>query len=200
MPGMLRSPRPSSLSRTLALIPPAVALVTQQADAQRMFLKVELSNGSTITGESTDSKHSGWIEVMSMQSGISNPVTLGTGPGGGISAGKSTASDLVVTKFLDRASPALFLGCAIGTRYPTVTLELTNSSYDGVPLTYYKITLSNVIVSSLSSSSGGERPTESVALSYEKVTTDYYLQDPKGGTPSTPTTTATWNFATNSTK
>ncbi len=196
---MFTHPRPSTLSRTLALVPPAVALVAQQATGN-VFLKVDVNSGPQVTGESTDSKHSGWIEIMSMQAGISTPVTLGSSSGGGISAGKATASDLIVTKYLDRASPQLFLGCAMGTRYPTVTLELTNSNQDGTPITYYKITLNNVIVSSLGTSSGGDRPMESVSLSYERITTDYYMQDSKGGFPTTPTTTATWNFATNSTK
>ncbi|MES2439083.1 MAG: type VI secretion system tube protein Hcp [Verrucomicrobiota bacterium] len=194
---MSTTPRPSALSRTLALIPPAVALVAQQADAGSLFLKVDVSSGPVITGESTDIKHSGWIEILSMQTGVSNTVTLGSG---GITAGKSTRADLVVTKFLDKASPPLFLGCAVGTRYPTVTLELTNSNSDGASLTYYKITLNNVIVSSLGTSAGGDRPTESVSLSYERITTDYYMQDGKGNIPTTPTATMTWNFATNSSK
>jgi type VI secretion system secreted protein Hcp len=195
--GMFTTQRPSPLSRTLALVPPAVALVAQQAYARDLFLKVDVSGGPAIIGESTDIRHSGWIEIASMQAGIANTVTLGSG---GIIAGKPTRSDLVVTKFLDRSSPQLFLGCATGTRYPTVTLELATPNNEGTSLTYYKITLSNVIVSSLATSAAGERPTESVSLSYEKITTDYYIQDAKGGIASTPTTTATWNFATNTTK
>ncbi len=196
---MFTHPRPSALSRTLALVPPVMALVAQQATGN-IFLKVDVNSGPQVTGESTDSKHSGWIEIMSMQAGISTPVTLGSSSGGGISAGKATASDLIVTKYLDRASPPLFLGCAMGTRYPTITLELTVTNQDTAPITYYKITLNNVIVSSLSTTSGGDRPMESVSLSYERITTDYYMRDAKGGFPTTPTTTATWNFATNSTK
>ncbi|MEO5914758.1 MAG: type VI secretion system tube protein Hcp [Luteolibacter sp.] len=196
---MFTTPRPSTLSRTLALVPPVVALVAQQANAGGLFLKVDVTSGPVITGESLDVKHSGWIEIMSMQAGIANPVTLSSS-GGGITPGKSTRSDLVVTKLLDRASPQLFLGCAVGTRYPTVTLELTTSNSDGASLTYYKITLTNVIVSSLTTSAGGERPTEAVSLSYEKITTDYYMVDSKGSVPTSPTTTATWNFANNSTK
>jgi type VI secretion system secreted protein Hcp len=196
---MFTTPRPSTLSRTLALVPPVVALVAQQANAGGLFLKVDVNSGPQITGESTDTKHSGWIEIMSMQTGITNPVTLSSGSG--ITPGKSTRSDLVVTKYLDKASPPLFLGCAVGTRYPTVTLELTSSSnVDGASLTYYKITLTNVIVSSLATSANGERPAETVSLSYEKITTDYYMIDQKGGVPLSPTATATWNFATNSTK
>lgn len=191
---MVKSTRPSPLSRTLALVPPVVALVAQHANGS-IFLKID-----SIPGESTDSKHSGWIELSSAQFGIVNPVTLG-GPNGGITAGKATASALTIAKVLDKSSPPLFLGCAQGTLYPTVTLELTNINSSGTPITYYRITLNNVIVSSLgTSSSGTDRPAETVSLSYEKITTDYYMLDPKGSTTASPTATATWNFATSNTK
>lgn len=193
---MVETLRPSTLSRTLALVPPVVALVAQHANGS-IFLKVEITGGGTVAGESTEKTHPAWIEVSSMQFGISNPVTLG---GGTITAGKATGSALTITKSLDRSSPPLFLGCAQGTRYPTVTLELTATGSE-VAYTYYKITLTNVMVSNLGTSTGGDRPTESVSLSYEKITTDYFMIDPKTGTvPQTPTATATWSFATNSTK
>ncbi len=186
----MRSSRPSPLSRTLALVPPVVALVAQHADGA-MFLKM-----TTLPGESTEKNHAQWIDVASIGFKVDNPVTLGSS-GAGITPGKPTGSALTITKLLDRASPLLFLGCASGTRYQTVTLELTTPNASGVHTTYYRITLTNVIVSSLSTSAGVDRPSESVALSYEKIATEYYMQDLKGGIPSTPTASATWDFATN---
>src|SRR6478609_902063 len=115
---MVKTPRPSTLSRTLALVPPMVALVAQHANAtSNMFLKIETtSSPGTIPGESTDSKHTAWIEISSLNFGISNPVALGTG-GGGINAGKATGAALKIDKVLDKSSPPLFLGCAQGTVY-----------------------------------------------------------------------------------
>ena len=193
----MRSSRPSPLSRTLALLPPAVALVAQQANGN-MFMKVTTSSGPTPIGESLDEKHRDWIEIESFDFKVENPVTFGAGAG--ISGGKSTASALTVSKLLDRSSPLLFLGCAAGTKYPTVTLEFTKMTGAETQATYYKITLSNVIVSSLETSSGGERASDTVALSFERIVTDYYMQDFKGTIPTSPTSTAVWNFATNSTK
>ena len=89
---MVKMTRPSPLSRTLALVPPVVVLVAQHASGS-IFLKVETTNGGMITGESLDTKHTGWIDVSSTQFGIANTVTLGTNTGG-ISAGKSVGSDL----------------------------------------------------------------------------------------------------------
>lgn len=186
----MRSSRPSPLSRTLALVPPVVALVAQHADGA-MFLKV-----GNLAGESTDKSHSQWIVVESMGFKVENPVTLDSS-GAGITPGKSAGSALTVTKLLDRASPLLFLSCASGTPYQTVILELTVPNSSGVSLTYYRITLTNVIVSSMGTSSGGDKPGESVSLSYQKIMTEYYMQDSKGVISQTPTATAVWDFSTN---
>ena len=43
------------------------------------FLKIETPN---ITGESTDSKHKGEIEIYSFSLGASNPTTIGSATGG----------------------------------------------------------------------------------------------------------------------
>lgn len=188
---MVNSPRPSSFSRTLALVPPVVALVAQQANGA-IFLKLD-----TIPGESVDSKHAGWIDVSSLQFGIGNAVTIGSG---GISAGKASGSEITFTKQLDKSSPPLFLSCAQGTVQPTVKFELTTTNASGSPVVYYRITLTNAVVSGFNTSSGGDRPSESVSMSYEKIFIEYYMMDAKGTVPTTPTSSATWSFVTNSTK
>lgn len=189
--------RPSSLSRTLALVPPAVALLAPQADAD-IFLKIEKTGGGTIPGESTAQNHPSWIEAASVQFGIGNSTSIGSK---GIIAGTPSASEITISKTLDRSSPLLFLACAQGTIHPKVTLELTAySGGTGTELVYYRITLLNVVITGLSTSSGGDRPSESVSMSYEQITTDYFMINEKGGMPSTPTSTATWNFVTNSGK
>src|SRR6516225_8190153 len=52
------------------------------------FLKIETPN---ITGESTDSKHKGEIEIYSFSLGASNPTTIGSATGGA-GAGKVSLS------------------------------------------------------------------------------------------------------------
>ena len=101
----MRTPRPSTLSRTLALVPPAVILVSQQANATfNSFLKF-----STIAGESIDAKHANWIDItrFSFGSGQSTP----TIPGGPTTP---IAKEFTITKKLDKSSPQLFLACATG--------------------------------------------------------------------------------------
>ncbi len=190
---MIKPPRPSPYSRTLALVPPLMVLTVQIAEAGA-YLKIGDSGGSnSIPGESTETTHLNWIEAISFQFGVANPASLASGS---LTASKATGSDLVITKVLDKASPALFLSCAQGTKQSKVTLDLTKTGTSG-QVVFYRITLTNVIVSSLSTTGtdDGSRPSESVSLSYETITTDYFLPDAKGNYPTTPTATSTWNFA-----
>jgi type VI secretion system secreted protein Hcp len=167
----------------LALVPPAVILVSQHANATfNSFLKF-----STIAGESTDAKHASWIEItkFSFGSGQSTPLVPG-GPTYPI------ATDFTITKKLDKASPQLFLACAMGTVVPTVTLELVNT---GTTAVFYRITLTNATVKATAAAGTTAvdlKPDESVSVSYEKIQIDYYIQDAKGGT--TLASTITWDF------
>ena len=201
---MIKPQRPSSFSRTLALMPPLMVLTVQVAEAD-IYIKIGDSAGSNaIPGESKVVAHLNWIDAKTFQFGVTTSTTLALG---GIQAGKAVGSDLVVTKNLDNSSPKLFLSCAQGAIQgviqPKVTLELTQKTgVDQEEVLFYRITLTNVIVSSLVTAgiTVGERPTESVSFSYEKITTEYYAPDSKGAFPPSPTSTSTWDFVTNSPK
>jgi type VI secretion system secreted protein Hcp len=197
---MIKPQRPSSFSRTLALMPPLMVLTVQVAEAGT-YIKIGDGAGSnTIPGEAKEVTHLNWIDAKTFQFGVTTSTTLALG---GIQAGKAVGSDLVVTKNLDKSSPKLFLSCAQGVIQPKVTLELTQKTgVDQEEVLFYRITLTNVIVSSLVTAgiTVGERPTESVSFSYQKITTEYYAPDSKGAFPPSPTSTSTWDFVTNSPK
>ena len=173
--------RPSRLSKTLALVPPAMALVAQHAHgAFDAFIKL----GDNITGESLEEKHTGWIELKSVEWNVSRTITGGTsGSQRDVSAPK--VSEITLTKELDRASPAIFLNTVSSANaiIPTVTLELTKSTGmetgNGV---FYRLTLSNVLVSSQNNSAneGDDRPKETITLNFTKIKVEYWTQDAKG--------------------
>jgi len=180
----VRTLRPSTLSRTLALVPPAVILASQHANATfNSFLKF-----STIAGESIDAKHANWIDItkFSFGSGYSTPVT----PGGST---YPIATEFTITKKLDKSSPPLFLACAQGSVVPTVTLELVTSNTTRV---FYRITLTNATVKSIMTAGTAAldaTPTESVAVTYQKIQIDYYTTDGSGVT--TLASSITWDFS-----
>lgn len=186
--GIVKTIRPTSLSRTLALLPPAVGLVAQSASADfSAYIKFD-----SLNGEATDKGHENWTALPNFSFGFSNsPVAVGGS--GGAGAGKMVADSFTFTKTLDRVSPQLFLACAAGSHYDTVKIELVN------PLTgalFYRITLNNVEITKLATDGaavGTTRPTESVSVSYAKIKIEYYYQDPKGGTTAVPP--VTWDFS-----
>ena len=187
--------RPSRLSKTLALVPPAMALVAQHANgAFDAFIKL----GDNITGESTEEKHTGWIELKSVEWNVTRTITAGTsGSLRDVSAPK--VSEITLTKDLDRASPAIFLNAvssSSSTAIPTVTLELTKSTgMETSPGVFYRLTLSNVLVSSQKNTAneGDDRPKETITLNFTKIKVEYWTQDAKGTL--TPVTPVTFDFA-----
>lgn len=204
--------RPASLSRTLALVPPAIALVVQQASgAFEAFIKI-----GDINGESTSPKHEDWIDGMSFSFGVSKEISHASasskhgkqGDGnehrtpsaspGAVTLGPTITSELTLSKRLDRSSPNLFLGCATGTKFPSVTIDLVNTLQKGVGLSYYRITLTDVYVSRISQegTSGDEKPTELVSLNFSNIKIEYFDQDEKGGNTGTPTTVG-WDIGAN---
>jgi type VI secretion system secreted protein Hcp len=161
-----------------------------------IFLRLDKSSGGFVAGESVDQQHPAWIELESCNAGVRTAVSFTDG--GGFSAGKPEALEFSATKWLDKASPLLFLSCAQSTLHPRAVIEFTDDNVQAIgPKVYLRLTLTNVAVSSLSTTAGEGRPKEALSLSYGKIQIEYFMMDSKGAYPSSPTSTATWNFVTN---
>lgn len=153
-----------------------------------MFLKMK-----PIKGESRDSKHKEEIDVLAWSWGASNSGTAHMG--GGAGAGKVNVQDLSLTKYVDSASTDLMLACCNGKHFDEALLTVRKAG--GTPVEYIKITMTEVLISSVSTGgSGGEdRLTENVSLNFAKVKVEYTPQDAKGAPGDT--MTMTWNIAEN---
>lgn len=139
-----------------------------------MFLKC-----GSIKGESVGTGHDGEIDVLSFSFGGSQSGTMHTSTGGG--AGKANVQDVSVTKWVDLASPDLLLACFNGTHIPEAVLTARKAGEK--PLEYLKITMTDCLITSVSTGgSGGEdRFTENVSINFAKVKVDYDAQVAKGG-------------------
>ncbi|HEC16790.1 MAG TPA: type VI secretion system tube protein Hcp [Sedimenticola sp.] len=153
------------------------------------FLKIE-----GIDGESTDDKHRDWIEILSYNHGVSQPVSSASATGGR-TGGRADFQDFSIVKTADKATPDLNLFCANGKHIPKVELELCLATED--KHTFMKYTLEDVIVSSVSIGGGGgeDRPTESVTFSYGKIKWEYTPIDQTGKAGSA--TDRTWDLEAN---
>lgn len=156
---------------TLALFLYAAA-VTPGWAAMDFFLKLD-----NVPGESLDKSHANEIDVLAWSWGMSNSVSFTSG---GIGAGKVKIQELSLTKWADKASPLLMLGCSKGTHYPTAVLTIRKAG--STPVEFMKITLNDVLVSGISTggSSGEDRFTENVTLSFARVKVEYWQQKADG--------------------
>lgn len=76
-----------------------------------------------IEGESSDTKHQGWIEISDCNMEILQTVSATASSAGGAAAEKAHFSNLRFTKLMDNSSPQLAVACAKGTHFDTVAVE-----------------------------------------------------------------------------
>ncbi len=145
--------------------------------ASDMFLKIEGKSGP-VMGESADKKHKDEIEISSFSWGESNAGFQG-GSGGG--AGKVNFQDLHFTANVNKSSPHLALHCATGEHLKTATLVARKQGGDQQE--FYKVTLTDVIVSSFQSGGhdgSGVVPVDQFSLMPMKIEWEYSPQKADG--------------------
>ena len=169
------------------LLLPLVLSPLPVSGAYDMFLKI-----SGIEGESTDARHAKEIVVLSFSQGVSVPPSLPGGTGGG----KATFTDLSIVKQVDKSTPLLYQRSAQGTHFPQAVLTLR--SVGGSQVEFYKITLTDVLISSVQtggSSGGDNRPVETLTLNYAKIEWQYVPVN-ADGSAATPVN-GSWDLRTN---
>lgn len=144
----------------------------------------------TIQGDVTATGHENWIELNSFQFGVSRAISP-VGTGTTREASVPSISDITITKVMDKSSPSLLTEALQGTGQ-TVTIDLVKNGQSG-PFTYAEYELSNALISGYSVSSGGDNPSESISISFTKITFKFTPQNPDGttGIPSQ----LTWDLA-----
>ncbi|PIT53111.1 Hcp1 family type VI secretion system effector [Snodgrassella alvi] len=149
--------------------------------AHDIFLKID-----GIDGESPDSQHKNEIQVLNWNWGITQESSMQSGSG--LGTGRATVHDLQFEHYIDRASPNLMKYCLSGKHIPEAKLVMRKAG--GTPLEYLKLTLNDLIVSSVmpaGSSSDEQNPREMVRLSFSKVKQEYVVQNQQGGSGGTVT-------------
>lgn len=144
------------------------------------FLKVD-----GVPGESTDSKHKDWIELLSFHWGASQASSGQRSTGGAASAERVNLQDFSIVKILDKASPKLFLDCCNGRHIKSVKVELCRATGDKQK--YMEYLMSDVMVSGVrpgGAAQGGESlPLEEVSFNYGKMELTYTETDHMTGKP-----------------
>ena len=120
-----------------------------------------------IPGESKDSNHDGWIDVLH---------TSGT-------FAANSCGDFVVTKEMDKAFPLLVTSVVAQTVFPQIVLEYT-ATYGGSRATYAVITLDGATITNISSEASGNDeagpPVESLSIAASSIQIEYTEYDSQG--------------------
>ena len=166
--------------------------------ATNIYLKITEPN---IEGESKDSEHDKWIEVLSFSHGVSQPTSATASTGGGRTTERCNHQDLTVTKYMDASTPILNKTCCQGSHIKEIELKCYRASADGnKPVEYMTYKLENSIISSVSVGGGtGDLPVETVTFNYGKITWTYKPQAEvaPGGVENGTNIPASWDLVTN---
>ena len=120
----------------------------------------------SIDGDVTATGHEKWIEVNSFQFGVGRGISAPVGGSSDREASAPSVSEIVVTKPTDVASVKIMTEALQGEGQDcTIDFCKTDAGKLNVYLSY---TLTNTMISGFSSSSGGDRPQESISLNFTK--------------------------------
>jgi type VI secretion system secreted protein Hcp len=133
---------------------------------------IKLPNG--IEAETEQSGHEGSIAASSVQWGVGRGVSSVVG-----NAARETStpnfSEVVFTKVFDSSSNDIALAACKGKPMDEVTITFRKDTGDD-QMDYLVYTLTDVLISSYSFSSGGETPMESVSMNFTKIASKYIKQ------------------------
>jgi type VI secretion system secreted protein Hcp len=136
-----------------------------------------------IDGEATHEEHKKWLDVSSVQWGVGRAISTPSGSTSNREASEPSVSEVTLTKLMDSSSPKFFTEACTGAAGKKVQIDLVTTGSPGK--TYATYTLTNALVSSYSMSSGGDRPAESISISFTKMEYKFtpYDDTNKAGTP-----------------
>jgi type VI secretion system secreted protein Hcp len=144
-----------------------------------MFLKIEGARQGVIKGESKDPSHKEEIDVISWGWGMQSHASIASG----LATGKTSISELTVTKRTDKASTAIMSSLRNNEVIKKATLTVRKAGQN--PLEYMKIVLEQARIVSFAATGGtaegGPDAKETLNLAFKKISVQYTPQGDDGG-------------------
>ncbi|HEY0061315.1 MAG TPA: type VI secretion system tube protein Hcp [Telluria sp.] len=155
-----------------------------------------LKFATAINGDSVVANHDKWITISKLQMGVGRAISI-SGGGKDRETSNPSFSELTLTKSTDIASSDLFMQAVCGKSLGKAEIHFVQTGgADKKQQVYLAIELTDAIVSSYSSNSGGERPTETISLNFTQIS---YKYDAFNGDAITTGTAKKWDLAKNAT-
>jgi len=143
-------------------------------------VEIHLDLGS-VQGESTSTVHKDEIEISTFQWVVSNsPINT---KDGAIKGGRVSMTEISLTKAFDKASVLLVKAAATGQTFKTAKITWSKSTGGKTPEDFFIITLTGALITSVqqnSTRSGQWVGTETITLSFDKISMDYKVQGKTG--------------------
>ena len=130
---------------TQALIAPASDTMGDLPETANFAIYADFPG---IDGESDDKDHKDWVEVLSFEFSMHQPTST---TGSSRRRGDIILEDIILTKYVDKSTPKLMEKTALGEVLSTVEIDIVKTISDA-PVSFYRYTLENVIVTSYKSS------------------------------------------------
>jgi type VI secretion system secreted protein Hcp len=129
-----------------------------------------------INGNCTITSYTNKIVLNSFSHGVALPMSMDPG-NSERTAGRPQFSEMTFSKMTDQSTPALFAACSGGTKLGDAKLHIgRNEGGNFMPLMTY--TLTNAMISGISTSGGGGIPSDSFAINYTKIKSEFTQQNP----------------------
>lgn len=134
-----------------------------------------------VDGESTDSAHQDWIDVLSVDWGMYRPESGATAQSR--RRGSTVVEDIEFTLAYEKASPKLQEKCLKGKVIRKLEIEQT-ATYGGARATYLRYELKNVVITSIQVNASGNDeagpPTVAIGNNFEEIKVTYTEFDDNG--------------------
>jgi len=131
-------------------------------------------------------KGKGATEINSFQFGAGNSTNISKA---GVEKGTPSTGHITITKNFDKMSPALFKAVLLGSTIPTAQIDFVAVGNDpkAGSVLYLSYKLTNAVIAEHNTSSGGDKPHESVSIVYEEIEMTYHTPPETGkNTPGDP--------------
>lgn len=132
-----------------------------------------------VAGESSDSNHEGWIDVIQLAWGVGRRISAHASTQKDRESANAEIGELTFTRHMDSATPQLFIESCCG-RGKTVTIELTRTGRGRGAEAYARYILHNALLSNYRMAAWSEdveRPLEKLKISFSKLEVAYMPHD-----------------------
>ena len=139
-----------------------------------ILAKVTGQHTGVFKGDSRVKGQADQITVVGYHFEIDSPFTIGSGGGGG--AGRRSYKPLVITHVLDAASVEFVDAAATNERLTSVVINFYSTDHSGKQVNFYRVTLTNAFVTSVTQDTSGQSVLENDSFVFEKIKLEHLVE------------------------